>query len=251
MCGRGGGCAVQHSQDAAPPGSGLPARPQDRCPARCCPPHPSPPGHLLYQCSSPFQLLLLSCIALSRILISIAQAVSEVVFLCVSDYSFEHLPLLCPNLVPCGLAECGGLIATSLQQHVARSLLGRPASVQAMCPLSCSFHLLQSKLQFVIVISSPSGQIGVATLCRWAGHGCSLLVRQLWQCWWRAMVRCAPWCCAMGGWPAWPACCTLLEPRARKQLQKPSRHAPHHLHPFVPGCYVSQQRRLRDAEIHV
>jgi len=52
VCGRGGGCAVQHSQDAAPPGSGLPACPQDR----------RPPGHLLYQCSiSTSAFIILHC----------------------------------------------------------------------------------------------------------------------------------------------------------------------------------------------
>ena len=120
-----------------------------------------------------------------------------------------------------------------------KTIAGPVLRVQAMCPLPCSFPLLQSKRWSGMVIKAAAGHIGVVTLCRWAGHGCSLHVLQPWQCWWRGMVRCAPWCCAMGGWPAWPPCCTLLEPRARKQPQKPSRHALHHLHSFVTGCYAS------------
>ena len=182
----------------------------------------------------------------THIPISIAQSLSEVGFHCVPDCS-RSLSKICPCCAQfCVLWFRRVYLQASLIVTVACSSIlqdncwAHPACAQAMCSLSCSFPLLQSELQFGIVITSPSGQIGVVTLCRWAGHGCSLLVRRPWQCWWRAMVRCAPWWYAMGGWPAWPACCTLLEPRARKQLQKPSRHAPHHLHSLMAGCCASR-----------
>ena len=127
----------------------------------------------------------------------------------------------------------------SLQQHIARLLLGPSCKCASHVPTVLQLFSSAIKALVWSWLHLSSGYIGVVTLCRWAGHGCSLLVRQPWQCWWRGMVRCAPWCCAMGGWPAWLPCCTLLGPRARKQLQKPSRYALDHLHSFVTGYYAS------------
>jgi hypothetical protein len=206
------------------------------CPLLSPSPKPSrsPLVPMLSTFSTAFSIL--HC-TVTHIPISIAKSLLEVGFHCVPDCSWS-LSMICPccanSLCPLVLQivltnkpDCNN----GLQQHIARRLLGPSSVCASHVPTVLQLFLYAIKALVWYCKTSTSGQIGV-TLCRWVGHGCSLLVRQPWQCWWRAMVRCAPWCCAMGGWPVWPPCCTLLVPRARKQLQKPSRHA---LHSFVAG----------------